>query len=470
MEYVFEDIRLPRAAGMVSSQALAEGDIPFPEGSAGRLMCAQGEVELGSALAGDGSVTVEGRVRAHIMCSGEDAPFCFVSSAAFRHEIPCAEALPGLECICSAQLSSFSVKQNASLALSLYAVADITCRLVDRTVLPAFRETGCEVKTAEVTLCTGSGQTRTLELREEFPAGEAAAVLCAQGCLEADAAAGRGVLAVDALCRGLDGRLLQRRLEAPFEYASAGAACATVSALNVRCVSEFDIIVVEAQLLLWSEDATEQRALLPLAAYRPGGPYFSCVTTQTCFIGSAGTLCRRHTLTETLSLPDGTSPVCRPLGAFCRAAVTAKSITDGRLFVEGLLFTHILYEDESGTPVCFYEDVPFCADFACAGDAADVSVCALASLRGGGLRPMVDYTLFFNARLFTLRTLDILTAAEPACAPLHKPGITAYYAAAGETLFDAAMRFDVTVSELRELNPAAGDALAEGERLVVITR
>ncbi|MEG1894039.1 MAG: DUF3794 domain-containing protein [Clostridia bacterium] len=474
MEVRFNEIDAPRAAGLVRAQALVEGDIPFPEGkTATDILGAMGEVLLSGSDVKEGMVLMEGRVRVQLTCL-DGQVFCFTSSAMFRHTLAAPEARPGMVCEVTAQLQTLSVKLVSGL-ITLSAVVDICCRLIDESSLPVLSGIAgicdMEIKQKELSLCKRSNTTETIRTRDEVNAGDIVEVLCADGIAElTDVAGCRGMLMVDALCRTSGGKLCQQLYNLPFTYSAIGSGgCADVSALSVRCLSsEFALIAVEAQIDIVMYTDAPMSLCLPLAAYSPSIP-FTCITSRQCFCGSAGMLSSRHAIAESLSLPEGMPAVHHVVCCFARTVVTAQNVNDNRLYVEGLLVTRVIYHTESGAYFAFTEDVPFACDFDARGaNAADVTLNCIASVRGSGSRISVDYTLLICAKLYVLTTVNVVTGIEECDSPDVRRGIIVYFCASGETMFDVAKRFNISTARLKESNPSVCDQLSDGERLMII--
>lgn len=98
MELIWNEISIDRIAGGSVSQALAEGNVPAPEGrNIASVLDAQGSVDLTSFEVVPGHVNIEGAVHVEFICTDGDANvYAFTSSAPFKHSLAIEEAKPGM--------------------------------------------------------------------------------------------------------------------------------------------------------------------------------------------------------------------------------------------------------------------------------------------------------------------------------------------------------------------------------------
>lgn len=492
MELQFSDLGAARLVLRATSQALVEGELPLPEGrKSAEVLCVDGSVSVSGAAAGEGAVTVEGRVRVELICRDGDEVFAFASSAAFRHSLPAPGAKEGMTAEAFAALQSISVEQTGALMLS--AVLDVECMVLQAAplrVLAGIR--GAEdlerrEQTFETVRTDVLGQ-ETVRIREEISAPNAAAVLRASGVCQlrethvgGAAAISEGTLTVTALTVGADGKLAQFVQHVPVTLeteadgtgmdAALPVAEAEVEAIGLA-LPEVDggMMSVEARIAVRVEALRKENVTLPQDAYAPSLP-LSCVREEVQLLLRGETVRFRFGASETLGIPDGMPECYRVAYCMARPVVTSASIEDGRLTVEGLLFTRVLYQTEGGMLYAFTEDIPFRCENAGAGKLTEARaqvrvVSAAASGAGRGIE--LSYTLQVTAQPYAVVKTHAVTGMEE-CAPAERPrGVVIYFAGNGETLFDVGRRFNLPRKRLLEMNPGLSETLADGQKLVLL--
>jgi len=492
MELNFGELGLERLAAEASSQALVEGELPLPEGRSGAaVLGAEGSVTVTETTVSEGSVTVEGRLRVELLCADGDDVFGTASSAAFRHSFPVKEAAADMRAETAVSLASLTVEAGDVLRLS--AVLEIGCMLLPNAplrVLTGCRGTEtleCRKETLSTVLPCLIGR-ETVSIREEVHAPGAAKVIRAGGACEVrevrlggDMALVEGTLTVNALCDDGEGRLTQLLQHIPITLEAAAdtkgkarescSAMAEVESLTLSPVDgENGLLVAEARIALTLTAAEEASFEVPLAAYVPGMSLES-LREEASFLLRCAPVKLRFGAAETLQVPEGMPECARVAACTARPLLTSAVAEDGRLRAEGLLFTRILAETESGMLFSFTEDIPFRAETAVPAfaEGARAKVCLLsATAAGAGRSISLSYTLLMTAEPYALRETAVVTGlAECAAVPQHK-GIVLYFAGEGETLFDVGCRFRLPQSRLLAANPDAGERLKEGERLVLL--
>jgi hypothetical protein len=492
MELIWNEISIDRIAGGSVSQALAEGNVPAPEGrNIASVLDAQGSVDLTSFEVVPGHVNIEGAVHVEFICTDGDANvYAFTSSAPFKHSLAIEEAKPGMRANLTAVVQTLNATPNSS-QIALEAVADISCRLEDPVpmrVMAGLSGVGdLEMKTERVEYTrradAGGGLIR---VREDIAAAGINAVLTASGEamirsieLENGDACVSGTLTVSALCVDSGGRLSQVVQHIPFEELVAIESASmmpsgrvSVQSISVRTVgAEFGILSVES--IINVELFTPQRSsvTLTLDAYSPSLP-FRPATQRVRFMLQGPGASGKQTLRESVEVPEGLPDIYRPLYSSARPMVTSCSCGDGKLDVEGILFTRIIYQTDGGTLYSFTEDIPFFAqmDAECTAMCdADAKVRCTASIGGGtGHAADVNYTLYIDAEVYRAYETEVVTGIEE-CAPPDAPkGIIICFAEEGETLYDIAKRFNISRESLREANPQLKDTITPGQRLVLL--
>lgn len=476
MENEYCTIGAARMAGCTSAQAVVEGDIPIPSGrSAQAILLSMGEVTVTGSEVRDGLVVMEGRVRVQLVCSDAQGQYGFSSGAAFRHTITAQEARSNMGARVFASLQSLEVRLSGpDNGISLTAVVDISLRLTDASGVKAlsgiFGAPDLELLKRPLSCVSASYEEHAVHTRDEADAGEIVEVLCCDAQAGLNDRAGYGTLYVSALVRDASGSLRGESYEFTFEHDLQDAVSVRVDSIYARCMSEdFKTLVFEAQLTVTAVCASMLEHSVPTAAYSPCLP-FEPVTERVCFLSYAGRLEECCTITESVALAPGLPAIHHAAYASCRAGVTSSGVSGGKLYIEGLLFTNMIYHTDTGAYFSTVEDVPFSLALpAPEADTADLDVRCIACVKGSTAdRIRVEYTLFVCAELWSMPACSVVTgieASEPAPVP-H--GIIVYFALEGETLFEVGKRFRMPTARIREANPEAGDTLASGERLMLI--
>lgn len=491
MELMWNDLDVSRVMGSTVSQALVEGSIPMPEGrSAASVLDSTGQVEVTEVEVQEGKVALGGRVSISLVLQGADGVFAFSSSANFRHSVAVEGAKSGMRANANAQLQSLDVTP-ANNALSMNAMVDIACRVDSPAQLKVLRGIrGVEdLEMKEMPLSVSKKREvadENVRLREEIAAPNVDSVLSAKATAQVKEintngvnANVEGMLNVSALCANKDGTLSQMVQSFPFSQAvetdASGrvlSGTAKVAAVNVRSIGEdFGILAVDAMLGIELFEKQTANYVLPLDAYSPMLP-FHCTHEHARLLSYAGSVNARHLMSETVNVPEGMVEMHRVVYCSARPVVTGSAVNGGKLSVEGLLFCRVVYESDGGTLYAFTEDLPFLADLpVSASDDAETQVeadCILSQANGAGKSVSLTFSLHFNAELYELSDANVVTGIAEAEAPNVPSGIIVYFAGAGETLFDVAKRFNVGRAKLLELNPACGETLGEGQKLVML--
>ena len=492
MELQFSELGAARLVVRATSQALVEGDLPLPEGrSSAEVLCADGSVTVTSAAVSEGAVTVEGRVRVELICRDEEETFAFASSAAFRHSLSAPGAKEGMEAEAHAALQTLSVDQTGTLTLS--AVLDVECLVLCKEPLRVLagihgaEDLECRQQNFETVQYAQFGQ-ETVRIREDISAPDVAAVLRASGVcqirelrLGGDTAVSEGTLTVTALTVGADGKLAQLvqhvpvtlETEADAEGAdTAGCSAeAEVESIGLMPIGEDSgLMSMEARIAVRVEAPQMEHIALPQDAYAPSLP-LSCVKEEVQLLLRGETMRFRFGASEMMNIPDG-MPECQRV-AYCmaRPVVTSAAIEGGRLSVEGLLFTRVLYQTEGGMLYAFTEDIPFRCETTSAGAFSEAwaqvrTVSATASGAGRGIE--FSYTLQVSAQPYEIIKTAVVTGMEE-CAQTAMPrGVVIYFAGEGETLFDVGRRFNLPRKRLTDMNPGISETLADGQKLVLL--
>ncbi|MDO5110839.1 MAG: LysM domain-containing protein [Clostridia bacterium] len=473
MELHWKDEVLQTLTGRELLSIPIEGDIPLPTGrSCTSLLGAQGDIGRCTTECGE-TVRILGDIRVELLCEEGEETFSFLARSPFSHtyegsadEVRCTCALSEL----AVSLLDGSIHFTAVVQLDLVLLATRTLRTLDASQ-------GMECLCQDLSLSRRSVAVRdTVDIREEIAAQGVSAVRAAFGAallqdisVVSGTATVSGTLYLSLLTANDAGELCQSMQQAPFcveldcpQPVSEGQC--ELCALNVHAVGEgFGILAVEAQLSLTLYAAHAQSVSLPLDAYAPGMP-FVCAHTAFRAVSDASVFHLRHSLSETLRIPESMPEATRVLCAFAQPTVTEAS--DATL--TGIIDVRVVYESASQTRYMFTEELPFTLGVPTDAETLLSRVTALPVCGGAGRTLQIAFTLC--VQLCAIRTIDtVAVTGVEECAP--KPafsGVMVCFAGEGETLYDIAKRYDTTRTAIRAISPALPDALSEGQRVVML--
>lgn len=494
MEPILNELFIDRVAGFATAQALVEGVLPIPEGkTAASLLDRQGSVTINSIETQKGMLLLSGSVKAEVIClDHEGLIFAFASSADFSHTVAMPQAEAGMDGIATANIQSLDMTlESGRVAMS--AIVDIQCRAMDKTplkVLAGIRGTeDVESKTLPVThVKRTTAAQQTIRLREEIRVPDIAQVLACNGSAELKSAVPEGERAIVdgnitmyALCADEAGQLSQTVQNIPFaepvhllETAMGPGLYGRIKVDSIQAfpIGEgFGILAVEAKLTITLWYSFGMCTALPVDAYSPTYP-FKCSTTDVVLLNSGNIESNKLNIKENVSLPEGMPPVHKSIYAAARPVITSSYCVDGRLKVDGLLITRVIYMCDSGLLHSFSEDIPFLMDAAAENSGEDAYVeadatCQYAMVSGSGTIVEVSFALNIETEICNMVEADIVTGAEETEAPEVLGGLSIYFAGAGESMYDVAKRFNVPKAKVMENNPATSEQLSEGDRLLI---
>lgn len=492
MELIWNDISLERVIGAATAQALVEGNVPLPEAkSVKSILDTQAEVRITSYEVGEGVVGVEASLRVAFICmGGDDRVFSFTSSAPFKHTISIDGAKAGQTAEITTVIQSVSGMPSGDFVV-LTSTVELSCRLEDlspmRVMAGLSGVSDVEVKTEQVKYMTrravGSGSCR---IREEIGASGVNTVMASTGeasvrevHIEGANACVSGVLTVSALCMDSSDRLTQTVQHVTFEElipvdtaSAALSARASVDTVVMRPVGEeFGLITLEAILDISVFETVERAATVPTDSFSPMLAY-DPLAARTRLMLRGESFSAKQSIRENIDVPEGMPEIYRTVYSSARPMTTSVSCGSGRVDIDGILFTHIIYQSEGGAMYSFTEDIPFFvqADAACDSmTEAEASLRCVCSASGGtGRSAEISYTLLIDGTTFSYRDIDIVTGIAECEQRESVKGIVVYYADKGETLYDIAKRFNATTHSLRMSNPSLADTMNGTERLVMM--
>lgn len=497
MELLTNELTIDRIAGTAAAQAVVEGELPLPleHSEAEKVLDAVGSVTLMSVEVLAGMIMLDGTLAVDVICiSPEGEPFSFRSKSTFRHTVNIQGAAVGMTARVQPVLQTLTVAPKSQNSLRLDALVDLYCRVSDRSPMRVM--TGVlgvnDLETLSNPIAISANQSLgdvSARVREEIAAPNIANVLYSTAEVELNPvemednkAIIEGMVNVNAICQDAEGELVEINQQIPFgELAPLGAnhvgneiaAQANVAQILVRPLGEgFDAVSVEAVVDVALESVAQSNPEVLADAYSPSTP-IQCnkeSVSASCYYPPQS---KKITVRESVAVPAELPNIASCVYVRAHPVITAAAVAGGKLALDGLIFTRVVYKSEQGSLQCFMEDIPFLLEMevpSCATD-VDVSVkCLSATASGTGRSAEVCYTLLVCVTPFALTQTEVVTGASPAEATEAPKGIVVYFAGNGETLWDVAKKFCMPKKALLDTNPNLAEPLKEGQKLVLFLR
>ncbi len=493
MEPIWSDLQLERMAGRTAAQAFVEGDIPLPAGrDVQRILQTDAQIQNESARSANGRVDVDGTLTLQMLClSTEGEPFDVRASTRYNHSIPMEGAEDGMRAEVTPQLMDIRTALDNNRA-RMEAVADLNATVQQdenmRVITDVRNARNLQTRYEQAQLGRTQPLTQvSVRAREELEAPGVIQVLRVNAAphvdnvtLEANGAAVEGTLYLYALYLDEDRRLNQAILRAPFSEliplemdtstCSRISATPTVRDISGTVITEGESLELSTTLQIEVTCIMRDNVSMLSDAYSADGSVDvqRQAVEQLTPVSTVTGVCR---ITETLRVPDEDPDISRVIFTSARPTVLGLTDNSGQLGADGILVTSVVYADANGATNVFEEDIPF----RCVLDAPYTSD-ALVRVRtlevrgtGTGRSVQVDYLLETQARLYERQQLQLAVGMEEAVPVSRENGIYVHMGNAGETLWDIGKQYGVTVAQLQEWNPEAGDTLTEGMPVMVFS-
>lgn len=129
---------------------------------------------------------------------------------------------------------------------------------------------------------------------------------------------------------------------------------------------EFGLITLEAILDISVFETVERAATVPTDSFSPMLAY-DPLAARTRLMLRGESFSAKQSIRENIDVPEGMPEIYRTVYSSARPMTTSVSCGSGRVDIDGILFTHIIYQSEGGAMYSFTEDIPFFvqADAAC---------------------------------------------------------------------------------------------------------
>lgn len=506
MKVLREDLPMERFVGSATAQAVVEGEIALPGGlrEETRVLSAEAMAVTDKSETFADRADVEGKVIFHVLYTQGDPTHisALEAGAEFSHSLDIPGALPKMSS--HPVVAVEHVEANAqSGRLHLRAIVRVGARvLCDEpfSVVTGIQNAdGLMMKTATLQGCltVATGAQDTL-VRDEC---DLASVLQIQDTLYATAVATlndvmggeeratlSGSIELEVLHRSSMPQrpVVVTRHSIPFEETlplageSGDTLCCDAVVKDVAVLSQEGgddgERTLRAEILLGLRARATRRKdmTLLLDAYTTQGDALRPVTKE---IHRAMGYRQLHTAESgklTLLL-DGGQPAARtPIKAFLRPILTDVQPMSGKLAIEGMMETTLMYmTDENEAPVSYSTEEPFRMVFSCDEVDPDSIVLIPTNIDTVGItsdRVEVKYILHLFCDDVQLGMEELVSDVHRQPAEPVDAGVVVYFAQPGETMWDIAKRYRISRESLKRMNPNVSEDGDEQGRHVILWR
>ena len=495
MELLWNEVGVQRLVYRGTQQTQIEGMVPLPEGKlSAELADYSASVEVISCRAEENKLAVTGSIEVTSVAVGEDGGvFSFVSTSDFSCEAEAPGVNVGMNTDALAVLKALSMRPAASGQLLLEAVIDIELTVTSAAPIRALSGISglddLELRTTEVS--TGRRvelANETIRLGEEISSDGIDEVLkynlqlsVRDTNMENGGACVSGMLSLNALCRSSEGEIVQLVRSIPFrETIKLNGTADEVYAVcelrenSVRSLgTEFSLIAVDADVNFRVFGMRRGKLNMPIDAFSPSLD-FNCLLERIEILNSEGGTCGQFSVRDNISVPEGYPDIFTALHASANPIVTGIRFEGGSMEAEGLLCTRFVYRSSNNALESFSEDVPFTISMSAPAlaDFARIRLSAQPNITGGGGRTaQLSFSIDACAEFFGEMKLDAVVGiaenSEKAKADFVR-GIVVYNACEGETFFDVAKCFRISLAAASSLNADIREPFRNGERLLLI--
>ena len=175
-----------------------------------------------------------------------------------------------------------------------------------------------------------------------------------------------------------------------------------------------------------------------------------------------------------ITLPEGSPRVKTALLGFARPVLVEARRQKDKLAADGILDITVIYQtDDSDVPVSVQTEEPFHTVFSTDALPEDHLTLTAAQVEPSavtGDRVELKYILRLVADGVRKRGADVLVDAHPVQAQELGKGIYLYYLQPGESAWDVAKRYRITLEELSRLNPSLGETPQPGTPVLAYKR
>ncbi len=506
LRLIRENMETEQVFSAKPTQAAVETEVALPGGlrEEAKVYFADAIVSVNGCEATGARVSTDGRVTFRVLYAQGDLSHvkALEASADFSQSLPLPEDAAGAALTPQAQVQHVSARaMNGRLLLRAIVLLTAQASLPRTVSFVKDVESGGDVQrltqALSVQRTVGEGEGQTL-LRDEF---ELSDVLQIKNTLYASAhaqvedilggadgkATVTGAITVEAYhTSDMPGRpLVYTRHLMPYEQtvslsgALGDALAAHSTVKDVAVLSQENegggrIMRAEVQLLT-DISAVETREMTVLKdTFTTRGEAIETVVQKTFFRSDTVSEQAAESGRTVMLLPEGAPRVKTALLGFARPVMVKAERQNGKLAVDGILTSTLIYlTDDSDAPVSFEQENPFHAAFSTAaepGDALSLTVSQVEPSPITGDRVEFKYILHLSARGVRQGEIPLITDAQAAEATPMEGGVVLCFVQPGETLWDVAKRYRVTLEELLALNPGVAQNPESGTPVIAYRR
>lgn len=497
MEAIKNVVRVESIWNSNCIETLVEGEVRLP--AEARALAVAARLIPGQAETLAGRVDLDGTVVFHVLYAGEDGPGVAEQSLAFDHSIKIDNVTPAMKAQGFGQAKQIAWQQSGDI-VTISAVAMLYARVSGARDVPVVQGfSGAPVQTLPMTLegmITVDESSAHILVRGggsmpiRLPLAERVLLARANvGQPSAVAAMGQVQVSadvqVDVLYQSVeaDEPLAMHTFTIPLnETLSVPGAMmgmpadvqAQVQSAQASVVSEdggpsrqIDCEVM-VRLNCQAQQVIEAQAISD--AYLPGSG-MKLSHSKVNVRKAAGSQTAQQSLREAIEIGDGHQPMSRALWLQVSPYITDLS-GDTALDVSGVADCTLVYLSDEGTITSLRQELPFTVSTGIPASPAPARILINADQAEANMRSSTEAELCFTLQL-TLEedcaaTVQWVSDAEPCESetPLMR-GIILYFVQPGDTLWDIARRYGLAPDEVAALNPAIGDDVAPGQKLVL---
>ncbi len=182
------------------------------------------------------------------------------------------------------------------------------------------------------------------------------------------------------------------------------------------------------------------------------------------------------TVKGSITPPEGMPQIMHIYNVVAKPYVTSAKAGDGKMFIEGIIDTYILYiSAKDDSPVCsFKEEVPFAISTDSPKTEAECDVKAVVetnhisyNLNAAG---EIELRVVLMSCLSSHKTTEaelVESVTEKTVSEEKSPSIVLYFVQKNDTLWDIAKRYHTKTTYIEELNELGGGGLKEGQQILI---
>lgn len=507
MEFIKETVCLPETVCGGGTQIMVEGDIIVPDAKPDvvRILQVNAASALLSAEAGDGRGDFEGVVNVDILYAPEDGEVsinAMKSDMSFKHRIDNQKMRSDcpISAVSDVERVEFQVLNSRKVRIKAILSLEYTQTRERELEIPTDIEGDAEMKKSSVTIRKFLGESRKdFDVKEsvEVPPGKVSVkqiLTVTHGVPEkkfkivTGKVVLRGMLNISVLYTGSDNSVRFMDADIPFTEVM------DLDGITEESQCDIDCRVMEIKYEICEDSDGDMRIVdfdISMQAVIQASEETEIEYIDDCYCIGANTILDRenvqieravlldkyqNTLRE-ITAPKRTDPqITAVYGVKASAVVSSASVENGKLLVEGKIEAYVLYlTDSAEIPVySLKKDIPFSYAMDCADAKKDMDAVVKAEVEhisysiNAANEVELRCILGIEAKLIQGISIDLIKEAE--VCPVEgddKKGIVIYFVQTGDTMWDIAKRYHVTMDSITELNELEKEKLEIGCQLVI---